>query len=312
MAFLGIDTSNYTTSAALYDGECVVQSKKLLPVKEGELGLRQSDAVFHHVRRLPEILSGLGNISEADIEAVGVSVRPRPIEGSYMPCFEAGYSAAQMIASALGVPLFCFSHQEGHIAAAAYSAGYSPLSGERFCAFHVSGGTTEAVLVKSLDSGYETEYLCGSLDLKAGQAVDRTANMLSLPFPGGVHLERLALLWNEPVKGIKVAKKGMDVCLSGVENICRKMLSEGQPHEKIARVCIEYIRKALSHMADCLIEKYENIPLLFAGGVMSNSIIREDFTKRYGAYFAQPEFSCDNASGIAILAQKAFSGQSVR
>ncbi|MBE6764923.1 MAG: peptidase M22 [Ruminococcaceae bacterium] len=312
MAFLGIDTSNYTTSAAIFDGKDVVQSKKLLPVKEGELGIRQSDAVFHHVRQLPQIVEALGRTDKAEIEAVGVSVRPRPIEGSYMPCFEAGHSTARVLASVLGVPLYCFSHQEGHIAAAAYSAGFSPNVGDRFCAFHVSGGTTEAVMVKCGEYGYETEYLCGSLDLKAGQAVDRTANMLSLPFPGGAHLEKLALCWNEPIKGLKVAKKGMDICLSGVENICRKMKSDGQPDEKIARTCIEYIRRALMHMADSILEKYGDIPLLFAGGVMSNSIIREDFTKRYGAYFAKPEFSCDNAAGIAILASRAFEDRSGR
>ena len=54
-------------------------------------------------------------------------------------------------------------------------------------------------------------------------------------------------------------------------------------------------------MADKLLEKYGNFPLLFAGGVMSNSIIRKSFEDKYGAYFASPEFSADNAAGIAYL-----------
>lgn len=306
MAFLGIDTSNYTTSAAIYSGGDVTQSKKLLPVKDGELGLRQSDAVFHHVRQLPDIINGLGALHEADIKAVGVSVRPRPIAGSYMPCFEVGHTVAGIIASTLGVPLFEFSHQEGHIAAAAYSSGFSPNIGESFCAFHVSGGTTEAVLVLCKESGYDIEYISGSLDLKAGQAVDRVANMLGLPFPGGAELEKLALEWDEPIKGIKVSSKDFDICLSGIENICRRSVENCEPREKTARLCIEYIRKSLSYMADRILEKYGDIPLLFAGGVMSNSIIRDDFKNRYGAYFAKPEFSCDNAAGIAILASRAF------
>lgn len=306
MAFLGIDTSNYTTSAAIYSGGDVIQSKKLLPVKDGELGLRQSDAVFHHVRQLPDIINGLGSLHEADIKAVGVSVRPRPITGSYMPCFEVGHTAANLIASTLGVPLFEFSHQEGHIAAAAYSSGFAPDIGDSFCAFHVSGGTTEAVLVHCRESGYDIEYISGSLDLKAGQAVDRVANMLGLPFPGGAELEKLALKWDEPIKGIKVSSKDFDICLSGIENTCRRSLENCEPKEKTARLCIEYIRKSLSYMADRILEEYGDIPLLFAGGVMSNTIIRDDFKKRYGAYFAKPEFSCDNAAGIAILASRAF------
>ena len=304
MAYLGIDTSNYTTSAALFDGENIVQQKKLLPVKPGELGLRQSDAVFHHVRQLPDILAAL-KLSDAKIDAVGVSVRPRPIDGSYMPCFESGHTAARILSDALGVPLFRFSHQEGHIAAAAYSSGFAPKKDEPFCAFHVSGGTTEAVKVNKTDTGFDIEYISGSLDLKAGQTIDRVANMLSLPFPGGAELEKLALKWNEPCKGIKICGKGMDICLSGVENICRKLVDSGEPREKVARVCIEYIMRSLAYMADAIREKYADIPLLFAGGVMSCSIIKNEFSKRYGAYFAEPVFSCDNAAGIAILTAQA-------
>ncbi|MDE6596709.1 MAG: peptidase M22, partial [Oscillospiraceae bacterium] len=73
MKILGIDTSNYTTSAALYDtvsGE-IKQEKLLLPVKSGELGLRQSDAVFHHTKQLPIVIGKLFGGSEQIPEAVG-------------------------------------------------------------------------------------------------------------------------------------------------------------------------------------------------------------------------------------------------
>ena len=100
---LGLDTSNYTTSAAFFgDGE--MDSGMILPVKEGEIGLRQSDAVFHHTRQLPEVLSMLGDkIGEAKV--IGVSERPRDAKDSYMPCFLVGIGAAQMLAQALGVPV---------------------------------------------------------------------------------------------------------------------------------------------------------------------------------------------------------------
>ena len=146
--FLGIDTSNYTTSAALYNPEKgeIIQRKKLLPVKEGELGLRQSDAVFAHVKQLGEIVETLIDGNRYEIEAIGVSTRPRDIEGSYMPCFLVGDMVTKTLSSVLKTPRYEFSHQQGHIAAALFSAGRLDLMNEKFIAFHLSGGTTEALL----------------------------------------------------------------------------------------------------------------------------------------------------------------------
>ena len=155
---LGIDTSNYTTSAALYDTESgeIFQSKMLLPVKPGEKGIRQSDAVFHHTAQLPQVISSLkekcGGFTQ--ICAIGVSTRPRSVEGSYMPCFTVGTGTAHVLSEILGVPLLKFSHQEGHIAAALFSSGRTDLLNGRFIAFHVSGGTTEALLVNGSGKGF--------------------------------------------------------------------------------------------------------------------------------------------------------------
>ena len=143
--FLGIDTSNYTTSVALYDsatGE-IAQKKQLLPVREGQLGLRQSDAVFHHTAQLHTLFGELlEGVNPREIAAIGVSTRPRPVDGSYMPCFTVGENTAKILSAVLRVPLFVFSHQEGHIAAALYSAKRDDLFDKEFLAFHVSGGTT--------------------------------------------------------------------------------------------------------------------------------------------------------------------------
>lgn len=299
---LGIDTSNYTTSAALYDPEAgtVRHVKKLLPVKAGQLGLRQSDAVFHHMQQLPALLEELLDGAEAP-GAVGASVRPRDMEGSYMPCFTVGSGSARILASAWKAPLFSFSHQAGHIAAALYSAGRLDLLEQEFLAFHVSGGTTEAVVVKGKpDADFSIQLVAKTLDLNAGQAVDRVGGLLGLPFPAGPHLEKLALACTHAVK-VRPVLKGCDCCLSGVENLCAKMLSDGEPREKIARFCIDYIAAALSQMCEGLLSAYGELPVLFAGGVMSNSIIRERFTQRFHALFAKPEFSADNAAGIAVL-----------
>lgn len=300
--YLGIDTSNYTTSVALYDDSGKIQMRKrLLPVKEGAVGLRQSDAVFHHTQQLWELYRDLVcDIDTSEIKAVGASTCPRPVEGSYMPCFTVGANTAKMLADTLKAPFYSYSHQEGHIAAAIYSCGHSELFERPFLAFHVSGGTTEAVLAKPDGNGFALELVAHTLDLNAGQAIDRAGVMLGLKFPCGAELEKLALAYDGEVKP-KPTLKGADCCLSGLENQCRKMHDNNSPKENIAYFCIKYIEAALAGMTDKLLEKYGCLPLLYAGGVMSNSIIRKSFEKRYGAYFAEPQYSSDNAAGIAYL-----------
>ncbi len=302
-AYLGIDTSNYTTSCALYlpeSGE-IIQQKKLLPVKEGELGLRQSDAVFHHTVQLPELLKELLRDFDGEIAGVGVSDAPRRQQGSYMPCFLAGVNAAVAVSLTNKIPLYRFSHQQGHIAAAIYSTSKAELLKERFLAFHVSGGTTDALLVTPDNSEIiSAEMLASSLDLKAGQAVDRVGVMLGYPFPAGKYVDELASKSDKKFK-INIKLKDGSCCLSGVENKCKAMLQNGESHEDICRYCIDYIMTALIKMTEYQLEKLGDMPILFSGGVMSSKVISEHLTEKFSAYFAKPEFSCDNAAGIAYL-----------
>lgn len=298
---VGIDTSNYTTSAARYDGERVLENRKLLlPVKPGEKGLRQSDAVFHHVKQLPQVLEPILEMGPAGV--VGVSITPRSEMGSYMPCFLVGKGFACTLGAAWGVGVKFFSHQQGHIAAALYSAGKLELLDRKFLAFHVSGGTTEALLVRPDSQGMpEVELAAQSLDLKAGQAVDRVGVMLGMGFPCGPELERAALAWDGSVKA-RAYMKGRDCSLSGVENQCRKLWEEGHPREEVARTCLEMVLAALDAMCAGLLEDFGPLPVVFSGGVCSNSILRERLTEKYGGAFAAPEFSADNGAGAAILA----------
>lgn len=303
MYYLGIDTSNYTTSVALIDDDKkVIQQKKLLPVKKGEIGLRQSDAVFHHTSQLYALYADLvKDIDPRNIKAVGASVKPRPVEGSYMPCFNVGANTARVISSTLNIPMYEFSHQEGHISAALYSSKAEQLFNREFLAFHVSGGTTEAVLAKPKGFGFDLKIAAETLDLNAGQAIDRVGVMLGLSFPCGKELEKLALSYDGELRVKKPTLKGENCCLSGIENICKNLYDNNSSKEYIAAYCLKYIENTLSEMTDRLLEKYGNLPLLYAGGVMSNSIIRKSFENKYGAYFAEPEFSADNAAGIAYL-----------
>lgn len=304
MKILGIDTSNYTTSAALYDtvsGE-VRQEKLLLPVKSGELGLRQSDAVFHHTKQLPIVMGKLFDDTAQVPDAVGVSVRPRNTDGSYMPCFLCGEGLAESVSAVDKIPLYKTSHQIGHILAALYSAKKLELADERFIAFHVSGGTTDCLLVQPDGENILNITEIGtSLDLKAGQAVDRVGVMLGLQFPCGKQLEDLAKKSGKKFK-INPALRDGSCCLSGVENKCGKMLAEGVLPEDTAMYCLQYIYSAIRGMTLYALEKHGKLPIVFAGGVMSDKIIRKQLESEFDAYFAEPEFSCDNAAGTAIFA----------
>lgn len=300
--YLGIDTSNYTTSVALFDsisGE-MKQQKKLLPVARGNLGLRQSDAVFHHTKQLPELMEMLKPAVKPD--GIGVSVKPRLSEGSYMPCFLCGEGLARSLSSVTGAQVYRTSHQTGHILAALFSAGNTELTNREFIAFHVSGGTTDCLLCKPDSENIINITQTGtSLDLKAGQAVDRAGLMLGLDFPCGASLEKLALKSERKFR-IKPVIRGRDCSLSGLENKCRKMLTDGEPAEDIALFCLMYVYETVRAMTSAALAEHGNMPVVFAGGVMSDIIIRQRLEKDFDAYFAEPEFSCDNAAGLALYA----------
>lgn len=300
--FLGIDTSNYTTSCGCYtpsDGQ-YINSRRLLPVEMGSLGLRQSDALFLHTKALPEII-GAACVGDGQISAIGVSDKPRPLPDSYMPCFLAGVSAASAMSLALGVKLYKFSHQAGHVAAALFSADKLDLIGQRFISFHVSGGTTEALLTEyDKNEFFKAKIVAQSLDLKMGQAVDRVGGMLGLGFPAGKELDTLSQNGSLPQKP-KPSMKGADCSISGLENKAKQLIEKGVPKEDVAFFTISYLCETIDRMTAELKREFGDIPFVFAGGVMSNSYIRRVITEKHGAFFASAELSSDNAVGTAVM-----------
>ena len=307
--FVGIDTSNYTTSFALVneDGEVELNLKKLLPVKNGECGLRQSDAVFAHVKNIPALMEKAKvYLENAQILAIGVSSKPRNVEGSYMPCFLSGVSVARAMSAVSGAPIYEFSHQCGHMMSALYSAKKTDVIEEPFCAFHVSGGTTEILYARYCDGGFSVEHIGGTKDLNAGQLIDRTGVMMGLSFPCGASLEKRAL-----ENTVKIAKKsarldGTFFNLSGAENLVQKMYEETKDASLVSAFTLSYVGNTLLGASKNLAKKYGDIPFIYAGGVMSNSIIKGMLSVLPNAYFSEPEFSSDNASGIALLARKSY------
>ncbi len=288
MTALGFDTSNYTTSVALYgDDKCNVS--RLLPVKEGSLGLRQSDAVFAHTLALPELIEELLESFCGEISSVGVSVFPRRVEGSYMPCFKVGELAARTVAATRKVPCYTFSHQEGHLAAAIVSSGKEELFKRDFLAWHLSGGTTELLYVKP---GLEVCKIGGTSDISAGQLIDRCGVMLGLKFPAGRELDEMAILKDT----YKIKLNEFNFSLSGMENKAKDWKGE---KEELAGFVLGSVADAIYRATKAAKTEFGNIPVLVTGGVAGSRVVRE---KMSDAIFCPPRFSSDNAFGIAALA----------
>ena len=298
--YLGIDTSNYTTSFALCDDEKVIlNEKKLLKVKEGERGLRQSDAVFNHIINIPSVVERIG---AQKLTAIGVSTKPRDVEGSYMPCFKVGEAVAKTLSQIYGVPLYEFSHQAGHVAAAAYSAGRLDLLENSFNAFHVSGGTTEVLSCNSDGQKLNIATIGNTLDLNAGQAIDRTGVLLGLKFPCGPMLEQLALD-GKVIEKPKVCVKRLTCNLSGLENKVRSFIDKGYSKNDIAFYALSFVEETLIKLTENL-RKESSLPIIYSGGVMSNSMIKKSLSRFENTYFAEKAFSADNAAGIVLLAMR--------
>ena len=300
MSVVGFDTSNYTTSIAYFTGVDGVNCSQLLPVKRGELGLRQSDAVFHHTKSLPELSGRLFSHVQGDIEAVGVSTRPRAVEGSYMPCFMVGYSHAKMLSDAYRVPLFEVSHQQGHVSASLWSAGRLDLMDTPHLAWHLSGGTTELLLVEPEGKNVKCSRIGGTTDISAGQLIDRTGVMLGLPFPAGKHLDALS----GEAQGREVFKvkcPEMEFSLSGVQNKVQQF-HKGDNAETAAYAlrCVAFaVRKATENA----LKAYPGLEVVFSGGVASNSMLRQLTADLHPIYCA-PQYSTDNAMGVAVLTKR--------
>ncbi len=310
--FIGIDTSNYTTSFAIcnYSGEVVLNYKKLLPVKQGERGLRQSDAVFHHTVSMNEISEAVRRFKtenpEAQICAVGYSRAPRDNEGSYMPCFLVGTAVASMLSATLDVPLYAFSHQSGHVMAALYSSGSTEFTQRPFAAFHVSGGTTDILYVKEKNAnGFDTQRVGGTLDLNAGQVIDRIGVYMGLGFPAGPMMEKAALEYQGKTPKYRTCVKGLECNLSGVENKATALFDETKNPCLVASFTLNAVGETLEKLTVNLLETYPDIEIVYAGGVMSCTILKERLSK-YSSKFATPAFSSDNAAGTALLARERY------
>ena len=302
-ACLGLDTSNYTTSAAVFGAGEERNCRLLLDVPAGALGLRQSDAVFQHVKRLPALVREALEPA-VPIDAVGASSRPRAVEGSYMPCFLVGRGQGEALAAALGVPFFTCSHQQGHIAAAAWSAGREDLLDAPHLAWHLSGGTTELLLVEPEGGNVCARKVGGTSDISAGQLIDRTGVLLGLPFPAGGALDGL-YDQADPGPNFSVKLNDLTFSLSGMENKVKELAARGERAAGIARFTLDTLIGAVVRTTQAAQRRWPGLPVLCSGGVASNRQLRAALERECGALFAAPELSTDNALGVAVLTRRA-------
>ena len=298
MTCLAFDTSNYTTSCAALGEGGGVNVSRLLDVQPGQLGLRQSDALFAHIKRLPELTEKLAAQLPGPITAIAASTRPRAVEGSYMPCFLAGSSFGRSMANLWGVPFFELSHQQGHIAAVLWSAGKLELLKAPFLSWHLSGGTTELLLVRPEGALFSAEIIGGTRDLSAGQLIDRTGQLLSLPFPSGKALDALSQAGGAPAFRVKVEESHFS--LSGTQNQLQKLKTGGAGDADVAHAALSSVCRAVAGATEQALWKYPGLPVVCSGGVSSNSMLRREMA-RFGAVFGAPQYSTDNAMGVAVL-----------
>ncbi len=304
--FIGVDTSAYTTSvAAVSGGQLLFDKRIMLSVPQGQRGLRQSDAVFAHIKNFPKLFNDI-SCEQDSIKAVAFSEKPCPEDGSYMPVFCVGASHASAVAAASGAALYALSHQHGHIYACFFS---NNIADGIYGALHVSGGTLELLHV-TVQNGLVVEItpLGGTLDLTCGQLIDRVGVAAGLPFPAGAAIEKA---YRPGTPKLAVHVEGLFVNLSGAETQAMRRLQSG---EDAASVCSSAIDCAAETLARLVVHAAQLKGLqsfLFTGGVICNTIIREYIEKAcvnkgLGYLFAQKELCSDNACGLALAAEKLY------
>ena len=378
--YLGIDTSCYTTSLFFMDrqGEKVAEARRILKVKPGGCGLQQSEMLYQHIRNLPELMEEAAQGHEFSLLGIGVSAKPRPREDSYMPAFLAGQGFARSLAALYHIPLWQISHQENHLEAAMWSA--KGPEADRFLFLHASGGTTDLLLAekmagvaaeKNVNEAATTEYKSGegaaatknkkvagnytlkeigcSLDLHAGQFVDRVGVALGLGFPAGPALEQLAAQHTEILE-IPVSVHKTEVSFSGPCTKVLRMIEQGnfageekdsditqviatteqaaatvqtatvtQQHYSAANIAagVQWgLAETFVRMIRNAAKEYNCNDVLLAGGVASNQWIRnliiEKLAKRQiRVWLPENRYSGDNAAGCAAYARRQSENQGI-
>lgn len=307
--YIGIDTSSYTTSLAVLDDKdrIILNSREILKIKDGQRGLRQQEAVFQHVNNLPDLIGDMiKKIDISKIEVISCSSKPRNKENSYMPVFVVGKGQAFVLSKTIGCSYKEFSHQEGHIASVLLDN--KSIVNNQFLSLHISGGTTELLLVDNKKQNSEIEIIGGTLDLNIGQLIDRIGVEAGLKFPCGKKMDEIAQKGS--ILDFTILIKIKDNTwfnLSGIENHFKKLIrSELYKIEDIFATLFHIISLFLYKVIVNSSIKYNLNNIVITGGVAANSILREYLTmelikENIILYFPSIDLCTDNAVGIAYM-----------
>lgn len=337
-AVLGLDSSCYTTSCAVVDmdGVTVARGSVRVPVRRGELGARQSFAVFSHVTNLPDVIEQvIGDArrrGEIRLCAVAASTRPLPEDTSYLPVFRVSGGFGRALASCLGVPFVEVSHQVGHLMVAWPLERWLPGGPESALALHLSGGTTQLLELSRVAEGggsakWVVAVLGDSADIHAGQLVDRVGARIGLPFPAGRQLDELARACKGAAEGgggvtqtmppaevagrlrLPSAVRGYDLSFSGACSMAERALDAGVCPAEVARAVFDCIAKSCEKIIRKAMESRScpGTDVLVVGGVAASSALRARMTQRLehpavGAtlWFPDPALCEDNSVGVAL------------
>lgn len=309
MVTLGIETSCDETGLALYDDRHgligqVLASQVALHERYG--GVVPELAARDHIRKLPLLLRTLLERSGMELGAVdGVAVTAGPgLVGALM----VGIGTARSLAWALQVPAIGVHHMEAHLLAHRLAPG-TPAPQLPFVALLVSGGHTMLVLVRRIGV---YEVLGRTLDDAAGEAFDKTAQLLDLGYPGGPAIEAAA---REGVPGRcrftrpMMNRPGLDFSFSGLKTQVRDRIGAQSPSAQtradVALAFQQTVAETLAGKCRRALEMTGVADLVVAGGVSANTSIRlslDEMARGTGArvHYPPPEYCTDNGAMVAL------------
>ncbi len=313
MLVLGIETSCDETGLALYDTDAGLIAEVLysqIPLHQQYGGVVPELASRDHVRKLLPLLEQLlqqANKAKTDIEAIAYTKGP-----GLMGALLTGAMFARTLAYALNIPAIGVHHMEGHLLAPAIGASPPPMPS---VVLLVSGGHTQLLHVAAFG---QYQLLGESVDDAAGEAFDKVAKMLGLPYPGGPHVAKLALQGNTTAFALPrpMLHQGLDFSFSGLKTAVQKLTSNpANSKADIAASFEQAVVDVLCHKCVKALKQTHCTTLVVAGGVSANVNLRAGLAKALAAikataYYAPPALCTDNGTMIAYAgAQRLLRGE---
>lgn len=304
MRVLGIETSCDETGIAIYDSKAGLLAHHIFSQKAHNEygGVVPELASRDHVRKVLPMIQGVlkeAALKSQDIDGIAYTAGPGLV-GALM----VGAVVAQSLRFAWDIPAVGVHHMEGHLLAPMLEDNPPPFP---FLALLVSGGHSQLIKVTQLG---EYEILGESLDDAAGEAFDKTAKLLGLPYPGGPHLAKIAVLGNPERFAFPrpLLERGLDFSFSGLKTAVSNAFAKSDKSEQtIADIAASFEQAVIDTLITKSLRALQMTDLkqiIIAGGVGANQKLRDtlfQLGERQGfkVYYPRPIFCTDNGAMIA-------------